>query len=737
LRGENAEIRSQLVEAQKATKALKMRVSALEEQVAQANARADDLEARLQVELGSVSQMADSRDVLTDQNRRLAAEVTDLGAKLRALEQERDKLDASRARSDAEAARLKQEVDENYDTMLNARARVAELEAMVTMKDAQITDGDDEINTLKRDFQRQRDLMAATAAEALASAGASGTHQMAELQAELEAAQARAEQLRLRHDATAKELMEVENEKDELEEALALAVAEAEQNSRSRADMDSQISALQRRLASRIAEVDLAASERNIERDHRHRIERELITLQLRIKELEFDAVHARDALDDGSRQRSRRAGVGDKLRIISAAVDNARKGDGDNPQLKAQLDRANANAQSLEDELETARAALHAEERKWHTADAEMQAALNRAREAKTTSASLQVRVTELVHTEQRCSELQISLAQLRAEHDALQAERQRASVTHRGLSIDDDDERVASTEKDAIIRGLQAALKGRNVQVSNLQTSVKDLLHRWPQETVTVQTMVTPPQSPPPAAKQVQTRALNIDMEEPEEVIPTHSRTTIHPILRLDGVQVATSDLASQIDVTGLVDIELSDSALTVISSRGRVERWPLDLVKRYGIERNICSIEFGSAAELPGVLYFVAGLERGELLFRSIEKRLQSTPSENRAKIARGDVHTFTNITVLTSALSDNLALPAIVALQLSPGLMRVTGDNGSVFEWASRDIKRYGILDEVCSVEVGASRASSGGTLFFNGGGESTALLRAIRGSAERR
>ena len=44
-----------------------------------------------------------------------------------------------------------------------------------------------------------------------------------------------------------------------------------------------------------------------------------------------------------------------------------------------------------------------------------------------------------------------------------------------------------------------------------------------------------------------------------------------------------------------------------------------WPLNEIKRYGLEEEVCSVEAGHCSQHPGVLHFDAGRDRSTLLFR----------------------------------------------------------------------------------------------------------------------
>ena len=45
-----------------------------------------------------------------------------------------------------------------------------------------------------------------------------------------------------------------------------------------------------------------------------------------------------------------------------------------------------------------------------------------------------------------------------------------------------------------------------------------------------------------------------------------------------------------------------------------------WPLNEIKRYGLEEDVFSVEIGHRSRHPGVIYFDAGADRSKLLFRS---------------------------------------------------------------------------------------------------------------------
>lgn len=691
-------------------------------ELAREQAKSVALEQELGAQREAVADQKESRDALVDQNRQLTREVATLNTKIREVEQERASLMAAKSRAEAECARLKRENTTGYNDVLNLRSRVAELEAILATKDTQIADAEEEIHDLKRDFQRQRDIAAATASQNLAAASTSADQRVADLEGDLDAAKARAEQLRIRHDKLVQELADAEEENEELEAALTQAQALAEQNSKNKSMVDSKVAALQRRVIALNGEVDEAIHARDSERDRSHRLERDLSAFQLRVKELELEATRAREALSEAEIQaRSRRAksDVGDRIAQITGAVDGLHKNNNAESALKAQLERARMNARSLEEELEEIQQIQNDEVRKRHKAEAELRAALDKLETSNSRARSLELRVNALATVETRCTELESNVTQLRAERDAMQG---RAAATSRGLGdFDDEDEtngRLAESE--ALVKGLRAALQSRNVQVRNLQASVKDLLHRWPQEAPAP----TPPQSPPV----IRTETKYIEVEADRKEVVHRSRTHRNPVLRLDNVQLVSSELSSRLRFPKQVDVEVNQTGVTVIGG-GVAETWPFGVLKRYGLESGVCSLEFGGAPDLSGVLFFAAGRERGELLFRTVGSRLEAGPPSTRPAYD-SDVHTFSGVAVLESPLSKELGLPRFVTVQLGRGRLRIKDTSGQTVDWRSRDIKTCDAREGVCTVKLGRNPSTSEGTLHLSAGPETGPLLRAL-------
>eukprot|EP00038_Savillea_parva_P002228 m.111976 g.111976 ORF g.111976 m.111976 type:complete len:1942 (-) comp10769_c0_seq1:2186-8011(-) len=647
-----------------------------------------------------------------------------------------DELAQLRASTQQERTNLEARLRNGQDldgVLFESKARIAELEAMVTLKDNHIAECDDEIQKLKRNFQKQQEAAAAAANQSLTSAGADADRRLTTLQAEFDAVQARVDIARQRNDSLTQELVNAERAQGELEESLAKANIAADQNARAIMNQEARISAQHRRVAALTAEVDEAVRDRNAERDRSHAAERDLASTQVRVKELEHELARLRQALADAEQEASARRngpGVGDRLEKLQAAMKNLRHPNGDSATLKSQLDRATAATRQLQDELEAVRNMQHDEELKRRRVEAELQAVNARLKDADAKAQLLQHRADELSSLKMRCAELEATIDELQMDRDELENEMShRPHVSHRGLDLDDDGEGPEMmAEKDMLIKALRLALQNRNAQVKNLQVSVRDLLQKWPEHAEVPPMPITPPQSPPTV---VASRGLDMNDDDDENAVSTPQHHHHRHVLRIEDVRLVPSDLSALLGLADTVDVVLTANTLAVLGAEGVGREWPLAVLKRYGIEDGVCSVEFGGAADLPGVLYLAAGRHRSRLLIRNIRRRLGVTGG----RVPRTDIHTFADLVVVPTGLSNTLELPDRVTVQVTNGRFRVKGQDGRSAAWSTNALKRFGIKGGLFCAEIGPLSDGTHGMLRLQADDEARALLKAFQTCAQ--
>lgn len=94
---------------------------------------------------------------------------------------------------------------------------------------------------------------------------------------------------------------------------------------------------------------------------------------------------------------------------------------------------------------------------------------------------------------------------------------------------------------------------------------------------------------------------------------------------------VKILRSKLADAYLVPQMVDVYISKKSFSLYSNSRKVVSWSLGSVKKYGIEEDICSMEFGHTSSKPGVLYMNAGEQTGSL-FRRCQQYLLA-PAQRR--------------------------------------------------------------------------------------------------------
>jgi len=106
------------------------------------------------------------------------------------------------------------------------------------------------------------------------------------------------------------------------------------------------------------------------------------------------------------------------------------------------------------------------------------------------------------------------------------------------------------------------------------------------------------------------------------------------MRPVLRpqtfiFKGLEVLASQLANTLDLPVTVTVALSSSKLQLMRDNSKVpiKVWPASHIKKFGVDRTTCSVEFGHLSDAPGVLFFDAA-ELSQAIFSRFEQCLNST-------------------------------------------------------------------------------------------------------------
>ena len=171
---------------------------------------------------------------------------------------------------------------------------------------------------------------------------------------------------------------------------------------------------------------------------------------------------------------------------------------------------------------------------------------------------------------------ELKVQLAAMVAEHDRLQG-------CVRVLTADVLRCRAVARENDALGTRLEAVTSEKNLLWDALDRTAARRSCR-----------LTPPASP-----------------EPEQ-----TRT-----VRFRGLRPLQSTLANRLGLPDSITLLMSSTTLWLADERGaEIQSWPLAHLKKFGMEREVCSLELGHLSNVSGVLHLDAG-DVAMKLFRCI--------------------------------------------------------------------------------------------------------------------
>ena len=110
---------------------------------------------------------------------------------------------------------------------------------------------------------------------------------------------------------------------------------------------------------------------------------------------------------------------------------------------------------------------------------------------------------------------------------------------------------------------------------------------------------------------------------------------------VIRFRGMRPLQTALANRLDLPDSITLSISNSTLSLADENGtEIQSWPLTHLKRFGMEREVCTFELGHVSDVSGVIHLDAG-RQAKRLFRSIAVNLGpwiQKPQRQRATAAR---------------------------------------------------------------------------------------------------
>eukprot|EP00041_Stephanoeca_diplocostata_P025873 m.687510 g.687510 ORF g.687510 m.687510 type:complete len:1609 (-) comp22843_c0_seq1:181-5007(-) len=399
------------------------------------------------------------------------------------------------------------------------------------------------------------------------------------------------------------------------------------------------LAGVEERLKSVLRELDDATKELAAERTKNGSVDRELQDANRARHELAEqlkDAEHAlqratsakRDALERETKART-------AMRELYAKHQNAGTNVPD-AALVEELRQQKSNAVRLEDEQMAARMALQAAQGDVSTVNASLEEQNGRLQEALAAVAAAKeqnfVDADALKSAKRQAEVYRDKIAQLenmlererafalREIDELLQAQQHAAgSVQHTSAGDPARDDEVDRLRKTVSLL-MEEIRRSRSQDVNEIAQSeayeqlVRENKRLWAVAKKPTRMLHVPPPSPPRSPP------------APQRAVQPAARTSaIVPIVRLRNAQVIPSHLSRLLNSPAVIDVYLSDKMLTVGSEGTEIYSWPYKHVKRYGLDKGVCSIEIGHASVYHGVLYLVADRESNQF-FVEVRRRLR---------------------------------------------------------------------------------------------------------------